>query len=325
MIKPFDEIHRVLHRDLKPAGNNNERAFREKLQQSSQSQPAEVAYQIAFPPAIDHKTMWYHRFLTGATNHYCHYLTHEIGNEEEESVRLLQKTLLLDRTFPSLLKQVGDVIAENGFSIKKLVDDAPCADKEWMSSLYIYQLVKVCLAKCYLTAQDLLGELVETHFSEADIYRILVGEWGEPQLCLTAIANDKTATDGLPVAKIGFTYIYLDTHADYLNDFFDSLKKAGKIADETKLTDFKQLFKGKPVATPVRWTGGINALYYLIVQLHNDSKLVKELRVQELWNTACRCFVQPSGEPFDKDNLRKGSRPKRTADIIETCVAQLVD
>ncbi len=325
MIQPFNEIHRLLHGDLRPAQNSQERFFRDELQKPAGPNPEEVGYSIAFPPALNHKTMWYHRHLTRTTNDYCHYLTHLIGSEEEESVRYWLKTQLLDRTLPSLLKQTGDILADKGYTTKLLTTPPEDADKEHQSSLYIYQLAKVCLAKCFLTAQELLADLVENQLTEADIYRILVGEWGEPLLCLSPVATESNKEAGKPGEKIGFTYIHLTDHADYLNDFCDSLKKAKMIDQTTALKDFKKLFMGKPVSVPVRWTGGVGELYFLIVLLHNDRKLVKELGVHELWDTACRCFVTKSGEPYNKANLRKGKRPNKTADTIETCVGQLTD
>ena len=111
------------------------------------------------------------------------------------------------------------------------------------------------------------------------------------------------------------TYKQLAINSDKLNDLHDSLKLNLFIAQNTSLSNFKRVFSGKEVTTPIVWTGNISEMYYFIKLIHIEHKYVDDLK-QKQWQVTCICFIDKNGELFDRSNFRSLKRPKLTGDKI---------
>ena len=115
-----------------------------------------------------------------------------------------------------------------------------------------------------------------------------------------------------------FTYKYQIKESGKLTDLWDNLKKNHFIAKNTNLTNFKKVFSGKEITTPVVWIGKISELNYFIKLIHNLNKSVVDLK-QRHWEITCKCFVQSDGKtPFDRAKLKDQKKPKLTATQLES-------
>lgn len=169
------------------------------------------------------------------------------------------------------------------------------------------------LEEDYLT----LNEINDTFFSEAynpDYITQLIVKGIEGIKETKTIRTEITSTN-----EESFYYIHFDSKNDNLNDLCDNLKKNNFIRNDTKLTDFKKVFSGKKSQNQIIWTGNQSDLSYFIKLIHNDKKLVRDLK-QRQWEVTLKCFVQENEIPFDRDKLRLAQKPKRTAHLLEQAV-----
>ena len=61
----------------------------------------------------------------------------------------------------------------------------------------------------------------------------------------------------------------------------NALKRKNLIGNSTDLKDFRKVFSGEAIDKPIIWTGNISELSYFIKQLHNELKLVEDLKQQQ--------------------------------------------
>ncbi|WNW01862.1 hypothetical protein RRF68_00180 [Tenacibaculum sp. HL-MS23] len=105
-----------------------------------------------------------------------------------------------------------------------------------------------------------------------------------------------------------FTYINNLTGQTQLTDLMNTLKRKNLIDNSTDLKDFRKAFSGEEIEKPIVWTGNISELSYFIKQLHNELKLVENLKQQQ-WAVTINCFVQENGEQYNRTKLRTQKVP----------------
>ena len=118
-----------------------------------------------------------------------------------------------------------------------------------------------------------------------------------------------------------FKYINIATGSSNLTDLMNRLKEKNLIADETALATFRKVFSGGSIDKPIVWTGNLSELSYLVKKLHNELKLVEDLK-QEQWAVTINCFVDAKGELFDRNKLRWQKEPA-TSKIIDSLLKTL--
>ncbi|TVZ08645.1 hypothetical protein JM80_1144 [Cellulophaga sp. RHA_52] len=111
-----------------------------------------------------------------------------------------------------------------------------------------------------------------------------------------------------------FTYINNLTGQSNLTALKESLINKGFIAKDTDLKDFRKVFSGEAIEKPIVWTGKISELSYFIKQLHNELRLVEDLKQQQ-WFVAINCFVQENGEPYIRTRLKNQKVPTTSKNI----------
>ncbi|MEX0966742.1 MAG: hypothetical protein WD077_05855 [Bacteroidia bacterium] len=126
----------------------------------------------------------------------------------------------------------------------------------------------------------------------------------------------------IPSSTHSFTYLQYAVDPDKLANLYESLKFTHLIDAGTNLSNFNKVFSNKEIKTPTTWTGSISQLYYFIKLIHNDWKLIKNLK-QEQWKVTCQCFVDADGNSFDRKKFRSMKKPVKTAHIIENAASHL--
>ncbi|WP_148256147.1 hypothetical protein [Lacinutrix sp. 5H-3-7-4] len=111
-----------------------------------------------------------------------------------------------------------------------------------------------------------------------------------------------------------FTYINNLTGQTQLTDLMNALKRKNFIENSTDLKDFRKIFSGEEIEKPIVWTGKISELSYFIKQLHNELKLVVDLKQQQ-WAVTINCFIQENGEQYNRTKLRTQKVPTTSKSI----------
>lgn len=111
-----------------------------------------------------------------------------------------------------------------------------------------------------------------------------------------------------------FTYKKWRFESTNLTYLKESLIDKKLIASDTELKHFRKVFSGEAIEKPIVWTGKISELSYFIKQLHNELKLVEDLK-QHQWFVAINCFVQENGEPYIRTRLKNQKVPTTSKNI----------
>lgn len=291
-------------------------------------------FEIAFHRPFNNKTQYYHKYILNESISYCNKL-YELYNED--SNLKLQK-YWFDNTSKKLqtrLKELGKLIKEKQFDIS-FIDPTKTSfeiDTEHKTDTYIIQLLKIALIRIYLEMQEIFKSIEEeSAFIESDFYSRFLNESvpgksflkevqtitianEEKEIYKTNKANDKIELK----AFHSFRYKEYDTEIDKLTDLCDSLKKNGFISKDTSLANFKKVFSGNEITTPVIWTGNPSELYYFIHLIYTVHQLVEDMKQQQ-WKIACHCFTKLDGSIFDRSKLKQLKEPKSTMHLLEQAV-----
>ena len=111
-----------------------------------------------------------------------------------------------------------------------------------------------------------------------------------------------------------FTYKKWQFESTNLTYLKESLIDKKLIASDTELKHFRKAFSGEEIEKPIVWTGNISELSYFIKQLHNELKLVENLKQQQ-WAVTINCFVQENGEQYNRTKLRTQKVPTTSNNI----------
>ena len=111
-----------------------------------------------------------------------------------------------------------------------------------------------------------------------------------------------------------FTYKKWQFESTNLTYLKESLIDKKLIASDTELKHFRKAFSGEEIEKPIVWTGNISELSYFIKQLHNELKLVENLKQQQ-WAVTINCFVQENGEQYNRTKLRTQKVPTTSKNI----------
>ena len=111
-----------------------------------------------------------------------------------------------------------------------------------------------------------------------------------------------------------FTYKKWRFESTNLTYLKESLIDKNLIASDTELKHFRKVFSGEEIEKPIVWTGNISELSYFIKQLHNELKLVENLKQQQ-WAVTINCFIQENGEQYNRTKLRTQKVPTTSKNI----------
>ncbi len=72
--------------------------------------------------------------------------------------------------------RLGEKMETNNYRFDELLHLVADADQDRLSNIYIFHLLKACLAKAYLEVQELLSDVVRWKLTEEMLYTTLVRE-----------------------------------------------------------------------------------------------------------------------------------------------------
>ncbi len=338
--KPMDNqpilFNRIINGNSGPwlEANRHEEKFEAIISDLKPTEPDfGPIYEIEFYPFFNNKTRYYHKLITNEANRYCNQIIELIRSEDD--IRIIKYLLndLLKKKLRSLLKDVGKLIRINDYDLKYIdpYQSAFFAGVDHKSDTYVIQFLKTALVKVYLEIQEVFKSRLEDDYPEMkDLYLQALSEPIPEHTFLKKTVEAAFAAGSKPdlpscspvkedLCLHSFTYRQFIKKGDLLIDLCDSLKKNLFIDKKTSVGNFRRIFSGKEISSPVRWTGHASDFYYFIYLIYTKYKVVEDLR-QNQWKVACRCFVQGDGTPFERDKIKNLKRPRLTGGLLEKAV-----
>ena len=217
-------------------------------------------------------------------------------------------------------KVVGNVKKElsGEFDGEKMVviDDEPDVTEEWLkitAKLFIDDLIK----KSEAELTRLRSIIIERVASLSDGCAPESDEENIPNKNAKAVIGKSSKASS---ERLSFKYSHLNESQGKITGLRKALIEYGLIDPGISLPDFRKVFSSSKIEAPIKWTGDISELAYLIKLIHTKYKKVDRTA---LWKTADLCFVQPTGEPFGSNKLRWQQRPKKSAPMLERLAKNL--
>jgi len=219
-------------------------------------------------------------------------------------------------------------------SIARYIDENKISDDLKSDQSYIVNYLKFSAIQLMLELQEQYGQYATYDlFDFNEIHEKYFGEEISNNHILKIIDSIESKSDviNIPEEKndkknnlqLSFTYKQYDTNPSKITDLWDSLKMNNFIQSDTPIQTFRKIFSGKEITNPVKWTGNPSELSYFIKQIHNNLKLVENLK-QRQWFVTCNCFVDENDLKFERTIFRSLKRPKLTGDKIDSAVKHLI-
>ena len=254
-------------------------------------------------------------------------ITNRIYHAMNMSISDINKNGIINTTLRSIKAVFTDLIDV------RINDDSDLA-------LFVYDHLEGNLIRLLLEVEQLFPDFIPNRTDEYQLYGELLKYDAIPSplpysltdygySILSTIHGDesKSADDQQPTepkkpTKKGgvkwLRYINYDTDVEALKDLLSSLKVLECIDSNVGIVEFRKLFSGNPVDSPIVWIGSKGDLKTLIQELINQEK-VEEPTYK--WKTTSRIFIQPDGSPFD--NSIKNIPPTVKEAKIITAVSAL--
>ncbi|MBX2913234.1 MAG: hypothetical protein KF717_13735 [Cyclobacteriaceae bacterium] len=291
-------------------------------------------YEINFLRPFDNKTKYYSKLILNTVKSDVERLYNLISEDHTENLIRYWLDDTLYKRLKTRLKDIGKLIKEKDFQLV-YIDPKKASielDQAHKANTYIIQLLKLAYMQLYLEIQDAFSTWIDDKLVIEDFFTQLLLEPVPNEKFLTEIQTIEIEATEKPVRKQtppptvnsfhSFTYKQINTAQEKITDLCSSLKFNNLISQDTTVPNFKRVFTNSEIKTPVVWTGTISELFYFIKLIHNDLKLVENLK-QKQWEVTCQCFVDTEGNPFDRSKFRSQKKPKLTAAKIEKSVSNL--
>lgn len=323
------DIQRILFGDLRPwlESKNSGNDYYAPLTRNLKAIEATFNphYELKFIRHFSSKTQYYRKLIENNLISYCNTLFSETENASGNlTVYKIDKAR---KQLHSKIKETAEIIESQSLSLSYITAQSAdlSVDKPFKETTYIIYCLLSALIKTWMEIQCHF----ENHIAEDDLWEVSdfytqLLQINVPdntfitkiqKIEITTLVDDEEV-DRSGEEQIGsLSYKYLNINPANISDLFNALKKNNSIAQETSITDFKRIFSGTKVEVPIKWTGAISDLSYLIKLLNIEHKVFE--KTKSVWQTVCACFVDENGNAFEPNQLKDQKKPKKSASEIE--------
>lgn len=334
MSKQINTLDKILDYELRPwlPQNSLDDVFatkNRKLKEYIPQQP--LQFQIDFYRPFDYKTKYYSKLIQNTVKSDFDSFYNKIDEDRNDNLVRYYLNDILNKRLKTRLKDLAELIKQKDYSLSYInPKNIPLQiDQAHKANTYIMQLLKVGYMQLYLEVQEAFKEWIDEIMIVEDFYIQFLTEPVPDKLPIKKLQvievspetnqKSKLQNSEKPIQFNSFTYKQYNTSPDKLGDLWDSLKLNNFISADTPLATFKKVFSGSKINTPITWTGNISELFYFVKRIHKDLQLIEDLK-QKQWQVTCICFVDESGELFDRSKFRSLKRPNLTGDKIDSAV-----
>ncbi len=172
----FEEVmHGVLNPELPENSEGYHYVRRVQEQVVAGIKPVGM-FSLHYAEPINQKCLFYKRLLLSETHGYCEDALTYLSSEKDERIRSYYRDQILDKHLTTCLMRLGEKMEAANYRFDELVHHAADADQDRLSNIYIFHLLKACLAKAYLEVQELLSSVVRWKLTEEMLYTTFVRE-----------------------------------------------------------------------------------------------------------------------------------------------------
>ena len=190
----FPLFNEILHGSLNPERPENAvgKNYGIRLQEQivGDLQPM-GAYSLQYLKPINQKTSYYRRMLLSETNGYCLDALEYLPTQIDVRIRTYLRDQILDKHLTTCLMRLGEKINTENYRLDELRKPAIEANLERLSNIYIFHLLKVCLAKAYMEVQAQLYDVLTWKYTEGVLYSSFVGEIPGMKCFLKRLTSDQ--------------------------------------------------------------------------------------------------------------------------------------
>ena len=284
-------------------------------------------YQITFDaPVVSTKVKLLKRSIDNAIATKLNELFRDDEHMSQNRVLFIRKKLY--ESICSYLSEIKDVVNRNNLDLEAFLITKDYSNTLQLNeSTFVFHYLILALIRCYMEFQQHFIEYIEEDKQESiDDFFVQVLQKSLPsKVGIKEIVHiDVPIVEEKPKNKattaeiiMAFRYTKLQAESDKINKLFAELKKHGAISKDLPITEFKHLFSGVPVSTPIPWIGQKSDLYYLFELLMNEHKVLEIPKGTGLWKIVDACFVDASGKHFGSEKLRTQKAAKKTKADIE--------
>lgn len=207
----FPLLTDVLYGDLRPDRPENADQTNYAARIEAQIRPGvhrSGVYNLTFLNPHNLKCTYYLRLLIGETYLYCEEMLAHIATENDPCIRSYLRDSIIDKHLRTSLMKIGDVIRANNYRLDEVISPATDADSERLSSVYIFHLLKVCVAKAYLEIQSALADVVDFPIKEELLYTSFVRDFPPVKRFVHKLNSSVTTTaiaEEMPKKSTGST------------------------------------------------------------------------------------------------------------------------
>ena len=165
----------------------NEENYRIELD----SIPDEGRLGFTFYKPANFKCRYYYQKLVQETFLYCNDILQFLEEEQDTDTRAYLRLILLDKHLRTCLIRLGEQMQTNNLHSANFLSPTLDTPPELLSNSYVFQLLKVCVAKAYLEIQLALSDVIHNPLTEAMLYTAMVGELPPVKSFLKQIPAEK--------------------------------------------------------------------------------------------------------------------------------------
>ena len=175
----FPLFENILHGNLNPqlSANDDGYHYTARLEEMIIVTVKDTGiYGLNFQQPFNLKTRYYHRKILADTLLYIADMQEVLQEETDNRIRSFMRNQLLDKHLTTCLMRLGEKIQKEALYIELLNDSTNQVSNNQLSNIFVFQFLKVCIAKAFLEIQNMLTDVVIVKQSEAMLYSSLVCE-----------------------------------------------------------------------------------------------------------------------------------------------------
>jgi predicted DNA-binding transcriptional regulator AlpA len=175
----FPLFEDILHGKLNPMlpANTDSHTYSVRLQEQIIVSVRDTGiYGLHYLKPLTLKARFYQQKIVSETLLYIADMQDYLAGETNLQIRTYLRDQMLDKHLSTCLIRLGEKIRTEKLLLSGLTEAGNDTDNNRLADIYVFHLLKVCVAKAYLEIQELLADVVAYRQTEEWLYSSLVGE-----------------------------------------------------------------------------------------------------------------------------------------------------
>jgi hypothetical protein len=162
---------------------------------------------------------------------------------------------------------------------------------------------------------DFIREIKDLHILPSLPVKIVAETLSQPVFLLPADISSDDTLKSVKSIPLAFDYKQNATNTDAIVNLLVNLKKNKFVAQDTDIKNFRKIFNNTKPEKPIVWSGNISELAYFVKIIHNEFKLITDLK-KDIWKVTAMLFIDEKGNQFPFAKFR-GQKTPAKAEFLE--------